>query len=210
MQERFSKTLLLAKRALDLQGQRFFLSSGTALGARRNGKFIEYTNDIDFGIFVNDFDTGLFESMRGQGFSHVYSAGSLECAYQNQFFHKKHRVAVEIHTYYEDQDLLWYATRGSICNCMEHRYCVWKFPKFDLTPMTFIGEEFLIPHPVETFLSTKYGPDWEIPKDISYRRGILSHYHNQSAKYSLKNIVLTMLEIPIIFLQRRKYRRMFQ
>lgn len=47
----FQEALLSMKDVLDRQGIPFFLACGTALGARRNGCFIPYDEDIDLGIF---------------------------------------------------------------------------------------------------------------------------------------------------------------
>ena len=197
----------MAKKALDLIGQRIFLSSGTALGAVRDGKFIEYTNDIDIGIFAKEFNSGLVDSMRGQGFRHTYKEGSIDCACQLGFRHEEFKVIIEILFYYEGQDSLWYGTRGFLCHCTENRYCVWKFPKFELSTIEFLGENFLIPNPTETYLVSKYGPDWRTPKDVSYRWGIFVAYYNQPARYSLINIIRTIIETPPRLIRKKLRKR---
>ncbi|AYU81689.1 hypothetical protein, conserved [Leishmania donovani] len=50
----FQKALLAAQEVLTAQKIRFFLACGTALGARRDGCFIPYDEDIDLGILYAD------------------------------------------------------------------------------------------------------------------------------------------------------------
>ncbi|KAG5496196.1 hypothetical protein JKF63_02497 [Porcisia hertigi] len=50
----FQKALLAVREVLRSQNIRFFLACGTALGARRDGCFIPYDEDVDLGIFFTD------------------------------------------------------------------------------------------------------------------------------------------------------------
>jgi hypothetical protein len=49
----FQDALLSIREVLDMQGIPFFLACGTALGARRNGCFIPYDEDIDLGVMYS-------------------------------------------------------------------------------------------------------------------------------------------------------------
>ncbi|KPI90828.1 hypothetical protein ABL78_0061 [Leptomonas seymouri] len=53
----FQEALLSLREVLDEQRVAFFLACGTALGARRNGCFIPYDEDIDVGILYTDLCT---------------------------------------------------------------------------------------------------------------------------------------------------------
>ena len=55
-QQMFAAALHSAKKALDGLGVPFFLCFGTALGARRENRFIPHDPDIDLSIFRKDFD----------------------------------------------------------------------------------------------------------------------------------------------------------
>ncbi|CAJ1033958.1 putative LicD family [Leishmania utingensis] len=50
----FQEALLAVQTVLNSQNIRFFLACGTALGARRDGCFIPYDEDIDLGILYTD------------------------------------------------------------------------------------------------------------------------------------------------------------
>ncbi|GET91469.1 hypothetical protein, conserved [Leishmania tarentolae] len=50
----FQEALLAVEEVLTSQKIRFFLACGTALGARRDGCFIPYDEDVDLGIFYTD------------------------------------------------------------------------------------------------------------------------------------------------------------
>ena len=55
-QENWLKALKDAKEILEKNQCRYFLDSGTLLGAVREGKFIEWDNDIDLGVVDFSFD----------------------------------------------------------------------------------------------------------------------------------------------------------
>ncbi len=191
-QERFAKVLIAAKTALDKAGKQFFLSDGTALGAYRDGKFIEYDDDIDLGIFSGDHDDIMCLEMTRHGFRLRSQSGSKGTASHRSFYYDQFDVRVDIVTYYEESDYYWHATFGRLCRCMENGYCAWGYIKFKLTPFVFLENEFLMPAPIEGYLACKYGPGWRTPVKYSYRMGVLGRYQNRVSKYTLSRIVKTI------------------
>ena len=181
-QLRFKKTLLAAKNALDQTNTRFFLASGTALGAWRDGKFIEHDGDIDLGVFATEFDPKIKER------------GILQNGYQIKFAHDQFHVPLDIFAYYEENEYMWYATHfGRICRCMARGFCRWKFQKFDLQPMDFLGATFLIPGPPEQYMIAKYGSDWKSPRNFNHAQGVSGLYQNRIHEFSLLRTVQWLL-----------------
>lgn len=188
-QLRFKNTLFAAKGALEEAGTRFFLSSGTALGAWREGEFIEYTHDIDLGVYETDFNPKVKEMLSTRGFTLTAEHGTLHDGYQLTITNKEFDVPLDIFLYYEEDEYVWYATHSRLCQCMIRGFCRWKFKKFDLKPMNFLDEEFFIPHPTEQYLINKYGISWKTPQDFTYRQGILGRYKNRINEFSLINTI---------------------
>lgn len=188
-QLRFKKTLFAAKSALDEAGIRFFLSSGTALGAWREGGFIEHTHDIDLGVHETDFNLGVKKILNKHGFTIIAEYRTLDDGYQLTITHTDFDVPLDMFLYYEEDEYVWYATHSRLCECMKRGFCRWKFKKFDLRPMNFLDEQFLVPHPTEQYLVDKYGADWETPQDFTYRQGILGRYKNRINEFSLTNAI---------------------
>ncbi|KAG5470951.1 hypothetical protein CUR178_02257 [Leishmania enriettii] len=85
----FQEALLTVQEVLIFQGIRFFLACGTALGARRDGCFIPYDEDIDLGILYTDIAAPVMDGddlpMPNLSFPSAAPAG-LSCA-QMRLYH---------------------------------------------------------------------------------------------------------------------------
>ena len=43
----------------------------------------------------------------------------------------------------------------------------------ELTPVDFIGDQYLVPSPPDDYLTFKYGPDWRTPKQVGYEKDVI-------------------------------------
>lgn len=174
--ERGREVLLEVAGVLDMLDIPFFLMQGTALGAYRDGGFVPWERDIDFGVLIEHLAPAadkLSKSLQDIGFSI--------------------RKIVEPFTVCRTV----VATKDS---CGIHAdivgFAVWNDKRFTATPLDFHsvgrhpwaimhnreqlerhekvrawGREFLMPSPAEQYLESEYGPEWWIPKDDHVSRG---------------------------------------
>ncbi len=155
------------KLILDEAGITFFLREGTLLGAIRDGGLIPWDDDVDLGSVF-----GL----------HVFSEGTLErvarMARERGFLVRvgSNHYSTVISTLRDSSPLSW-----SCHHIIDD--AIFMFPAVrlplrlftDLKEISFLDEEFLVPHPAEEYLAAKYGEGWRVPKRAGeYERDVLA------------------------------------
>lgn len=173
----FSKTLHDMDDILTKNNQTYFLIAGTALGVFRENKFIEHDNDIDLGIFSQDYNKDI-EKQILKKFNLKYRLGKIDSGYEVCFIHKLTGVRIDICIHYKEKDYYWYANFFDICDKKKDKICKLINRKFNLKPIGFIKRIFYIPFPTEHYLKESYGEDWKIPKNFSYKEGLNGQYKN--------------------------------
>jgi phosphorylcholine metabolism protein LicD len=191
----FLQILKSTKRALNSLNIPFFLSSGTLLGAIREGQFIEHDYDIDVGIFKKDFSPELINKMSEQGLELYRSLGSIENGYELSFKKKDSPLGmmgkIDIFLHYnetiEGQKYIYWKSYNGVLRNKEIKYRV---PHFGIKQINFMGIEVGVPNPPEDYLKSHYG-DWWIPKKRS-------EYSFDSSPLSIvkdeKNIFMTFYD----------------
>ena len=140
----------------------FFLVSGTALGAHREGRFISHDTDVDLGVF-SDLAT-LDEVVTA-----LTNAGiSIFKQYDNQLVIRIGACPVDIFMFTRGPPHLYYSY-GGVCSKHPNKRCVFA-NSFKLQPIRFYGDTYQIPS--QDFLVQAYGPDWRTPRKFSYSQGI--------------------------------------
>lgn len=180
-QIRFGNALLSIRKIMKDCGQKFFLIDGTLLGLVREGKFIEYDDDIDLGIFHSDLIPKLRREIVKSGeFSLIHKLGKRKFGYELSFYHHLTKTKIDIFVFYNDleSEKYWYATYFGRCRKKKYGCCRYFFDKFDLIKVKFIGKKFYIPFSPEKYLVQLYGNDWMIPKKYNYSQGIKKEYKN--------------------------------
>jgi len=165
------QVLLELKELFHNHDKRFFLSSGTLLGAIRENGFIASDYDLDIGVFAEELSpeecAGMFEGTPFQVIS-----------VKPEFVILKHapsEISIDVFRYIREHGLIHYGT-------VIHRW--WHEP-FGLEPREFQGHEFLVPTDVEKHLTERYG-NWRSPAlfyDLSYDGP------NRTYSYSLESIL---------------------
>lgn len=150
-----TKNLLEARKILNRLEVPFWLSNGTLLGYFREQGFIEHDPDIDVGVWITDWNPDIMQSFIRSGFRLYKRYGSLESGYQYSF-HKRD-IKFDIFFYVDEADHTWMPV------FVGKRMLKYIFPKFTLRPITFLGEEFLIPENTEEVIVAQYGEEWRIP-----------------------------------------------
>lgn len=135
---------------LDGLGVHWWLSSGTALGIHRDGGLIPWDTDLDVEVLdgpglLDTIDT----AFRRSGFQ---SARMMP--YQRAY--RSRGVVFDIYAYRRDgEDLVVDTEHGrmAIPSRLVERPA----------RVEFVGHVYPMPHPVEEYLTVRYGPDWSTP-----------------------------------------------
>ena len=159
------RLLTEAKAVFDRFGVVFFLRQGTCLGAVRDGALIPWDDDLDLGsiIGLHGFDEAVIEpvaaALREDG---AYVQVDRQALYTSvKIF--KYRIRIDWQCY-RDVD-------GTIAHYPGVPFPVRLFE--ELTPVPFLGDEYLVPSPPDDYLTMKYGPDWRTPKRVGYEKDVL-------------------------------------
>ena len=137
------ENLILVRDVLSALKVRYFLSDGTLLGLTRNGRFIEWDNDIDVGILAEDFNVRTFglcaAGMKQNGFSYHFRGGwkkNLTARWLRQ------NVQVDFFFYFRlgDQRVFRLFDTDEI---IEYRYPAKLIE--ELVPVNFYGLSFMVP-----------------------------------------------------------------
>ena len=172
-QKKFDKVLRDAKKALDDAGIKFHLHSGTALGAIRDEKFIDYDPDIDLGVFVEDWNKKLVTCMKKNNFELVESRGTLKFGKEYTFVHKN-GISLDIFivykSRYQGKPIYWVASYLGLCDEMKYKLCRWAYRPYKPKKIMLYGTEYYTMP--EKSLVDAYGTDWREPKKFDYIEGV--------------------------------------
>jgi len=159
-----------AKEALDEAvgvlkelGQVYFIDQGTLLGAVRDGRFIEWDNDIDLGLFLKRYDAAdLCGVLNKRGFKTVWflSYGGRKSP---QLAMDWGGVRVDFHCYERDEakDEIWHYAYVPLLTVAKNVFPGRLFESFEAVKLG--GVEYPAPSPVSEYLRLRYGA-WEVPK----------------------------------------------
>lgn len=149
--------LFFTQALLDRHGILHWLDYGSLLGAVRNGEFIPWDGDVDFGILRDDVPRlrALEDEIARAGFR--LNIQPLTARIE---FSQVNLLHVDLFPWWEENGLLkmrWF--QASDDN--------WAFPREflgRLQPVELYGERFPAPSPVEEFLERyRYGADFRVP-----------------------------------------------
>lgn len=178
-QSYFARALLDMDAFLKKRNVKYHLHSGTLLGAWRENAFIDFDDDIDLGVFQNDYRDNISESdvniifltMIGQSFS----SGA-----EFKFKHKPTGISIDIFVVYTSPDntFMWYPSFLGKCNRSSLKMCRWRLPKYTTTPLDFLGRTFNVPVDTELILQFMYGDNWNIPHEYGYFQGLNNDLYN--------------------------------
>lgn len=153
------ENLLLARDVLNAINVRYFLADGTLLGSVRDRRFIDGDNDIDIGVFAEDFDVisfGLYASlMRRKGFERQLMG------IWNKYFvvqWMRRNVMVDVAFYFRrgDRRIAHVFDKGRILELSYPAEII-----ETLSPVDFYGNTFMAPKNEAAVLSYQYG-DWTV------------------------------------------------
>jgi len=178
--EKAKYVLLEIKDILDKHKVEFFLLEGTCLGAVREKNFIEHDRDIDLGVkdeLLRPKIEELSEEWTRHGFKYAVGPAT--------------NIVQSFKLYKEDIrcDIPGMALNGNERFIPSHLrpYCLVQKAALFENPQAieFLGKVFLIPNPVEEYLTHEYGKDWKTPHD-SFDNVSASRVYGYRKKYGMK------------------------
>ena len=150
------KTLKLVNSALRARGLKPFLMSGTLLGYLRNGNILPHDKDVDIGIigWENQFEVAQVLMELG----HFYI--DYEKLKGNKAFlldpkDLKNGIAIDVFLFHDNGDHFLHGIDFHLGYTQNY-----KFTKFNLIEVDFLGEKFYIPDQPELNMYENYG-DWK-------------------------------------------------
>jgi phosphorylcholine metabolism protein LicD len=135
----------------------YFLEAGTALGFYRDGGIIEWDTDIDFGMLIENWNDAWIPELKKIGFRLLkdYRGRGRELTF------KRNKVKVDIFLFFRNGD-------KRTCTAYDPKEFFMSFPA-EMIENPKIVKGYPMPHPIEEYLTIRYG-DWKTPvKDYDWR-----------------------------------------
>lgn len=140
------------------------LIAGTLLGAIRENDFISHDNDIDIGIRVSEWDPKVVDAIKAAGFHLKYIFGQTDCGLEHAF--TRDGIKIDVFCIYEEDKVswapLWVPPAKGYARYLRNLVKI-TWPKFELSPYSFLGISCYVPADTESVLVAHYGKDWRIP-----------------------------------------------
>ena len=132
----------------------FWLSEGTALGARREGNFIDHDDDVDIGMWYKDFNRfrKIIPLLKQNKFK-------ISLEIHNNTFIRLERNNETIDIDFTGKDLYCEACNTKRAKCKTCNELL-KYLK-NMSYINFLGNKYLCPD--IDYLEYLYGPDWKTP-----------------------------------------------
>ncbi len=151
--------LATVQSACEEEGLRPFLVFGSLLGQVREHGFIAHDDDVDLGMFADDFDEleRVAARLRAHGFRSRRKA-----PFQWTFWARR-LGSVPVDIFRLDEVPGGFESRA-LSHKGEHVYRLPAAPLASLQTTDFLGIRCWRPVDPEGFLAAHYGPDWNVPK----------------------------------------------
>lgn len=149
-----------------------FLFQGTALGAYRDQGFTPTERDIDLAILQENFPKGykltlLLNDLVRLGFDYEVFTMPFNNPRTIVLFkaYNGHVAKVDLVGLAKWKDKRFTAT--PVRSWLAEPYCLVHDAKQveNYSQITLFDRTWLVPHPIEAYLASEYGPDWRTPKD---------------------------------------------
>jgi len=162
------ENLVLARDVLTTIGLNYFIIDGTLLGAIRDKDFIPHDDDLDMGVFMEEWDLPLFakvfEAMMRKGFILYHSFGKFGENFEVAWYRKG--IKLDFFFYYKEGDKRKFNAFLNGGRTLPDDIITYSYDDFlieDLILENFKGEYFNIPIDAGKVLVAKYGENWKIP-----------------------------------------------
>jgi hypothetical protein len=152
------KTLLAVNEHLRGKGLQPFLMSGTLLGFQRNGALLPHDKDIDIGIIGWEHQFTIAQALLEAGF---FKFDLTQLSGHNRFlisaYDLRNGMAIDFFLFHDHGDHYLHGIDFNIEITQN-----FKFSKFMLREVDFLGDKFFVPDNIDRNLKENYG-DWKTP-----------------------------------------------
>lgn len=155
LQTRKWAALTAANTLLTKLQQPFWLTDGALLGYLREGDLLAHDRDLDIGMKILDYDPLVRHAFTAAGWKFQRNHGTLACGFQEAY--RIYEVKLDIFYFYETPTTWWHAAWDGP-NMIRYDY-----QPFALKQVQFRDIIIPIPADTETYVVTKYGPNWRTP-----------------------------------------------
>jgi hypothetical protein len=173
------RALLDLHDILEKLGMKYFLVMGTALGAYRDKGFTPTEKDIDIGFLYENFTPYIGDLARElvlSGFAvRPISRPFRKC---RVLVASRNDVKIDLVTYVLWRDRRFCSNadhKTKPYSIVHHRSILENYQKLEV-----FGREFLVPSPIEEYLSLEYGPAWRVP---------VQDHRSRTRVYEFRNLV---------------------
>jgi len=153
------KTILTAGRVLDALGIKFWISSGTCLGWYRQCDVITYSGDVDFGIFIHDYDARLIAEFQRAGLELTHLFGKTTDSFDLSF--RLGDMKLDLFFFYKEGDD-WVWNGGT--QARTGKKFKYLFPRFRLCWAELMQVRVRVPCPTLPYIEANYGTQWIEPQ----------------------------------------------
>lgn len=137
----------------------YWLQDGTLLGYYREKDFISYDKDTDIGLFFKDFNLDVLNQILQSGFRIKRVLGFRKDCLEITIF--KNKLKTDLFFYYErdfDSNIVYHCSFDRGRKRIDYEY-----KKFNIKEITWFDHKFFVPEDELKFITTKYGPTWNVP-----------------------------------------------
>ena len=173
------------KECLDKNNLKFWLTSGTLLGAYREKRLLTHDIDIDVAMFISDMEHAK-QVLTANGFVLEHEFGVVgEGVSELSFCCKDVKIDIFFVEVKNEKFVHNIFFKGNDSNRNDD-FCVIEMflPQTGFIEYEFLGEKYLIPEKTTEYLTANYGPNFMIPdKYWNYMKDIPSAvYHSLDSK----------------------------
>jgi hypothetical protein len=152
------QTLLTVNHLLKNKGLKPFIMSGTLLGYQRNQALMPHDKDIDIGIIGWENQFTIAQALLEAGF---FKFDLSQLTGHNRYlisaYDMRNGMAIDFFLFHDHDDHFLHGIDFDIAITQNFR-----FSRFDLKEVDFLGDRFFTPSNIEENLSENYG-DWKTP-----------------------------------------------
>ena len=153
-----------------------WIQDGTLLGYFREKDFISHDLDTDMGMMIDDFSNKILEDSVEAGFRYIFLGYPESCL---QITFSRFDVRTDVFFFY-NMGRFVYHSAFSENNRIDYRY-----ERFNLKEVSFLGNIFLAPSDELKFIVAKYGNGWQFPDvEWNYAYSPKNHYTNGTVDFS--------------------------
>jgi hypothetical protein len=153
---------------LESIGLKHFIIDGTLLGAVREGDFIRHDNDMDFGVFAEEWTKEILQEvkdkMAAKNIAVYHEFGIFEKCFEIAFMRES--IKCDLFFYRRDGDKRIFHAFLHGGEILERDTITYEYPAElieNIRPMIFQMEYYPAPADPVRVLEIKYGPDWKVP-----------------------------------------------